>query len=284
MRIAAVVEQGWDPASIELDPAGRVDWSRAAVAPAPGSLEAVELGLQLGAVTAYGLGDAESILRQVLAMGCAEAWLAEGVEALAMALAGERPDLVLCPARSADHGPGLLAPAIAGLLDLPQATAVESLRVSGGEVEVRRRLDRGEREDLALELPAVVALEPGIVRARLAPPRSLLAAQAATLRTVSAQRSEGPRAVLAATQAPRPPPPWVLPPDPGLPADDRIAAVLGAAADARERALVSGPVDELVERVIALLDERGLLAPAKTKSIPKGASVRSRRQPRRQPS
>jgi len=37
MRIAAVVELGWDPASIELDPAtGAVDWTRAAPAPAPG--------------------------------------------------------------------------------------------------------------------------------------------------------------------------------------------------------------------------------------------------------
>jgi electron transfer flavoprotein beta subunit len=284
VRIAAVVEQGWDPASIEVDPAGRIDWSRAAPAASPGSLESVELGLQLGAVTVYGLGDAGPILRQALAMGCADARLAEGVEALAVALAGERPDLVLCPARSADHGPGLLAPALAGLLDLPQATAVESLRVSGGEVEVRRRLDRGEREDLALELPAVVALEPGMVKPRLAAPGALLAAQAVTLPTLTGERDGAPRAVLAATQPPRPPPPWVLPPDPSLPADGRVAAVLGAGAVAQERALVSGPVEELAERVVALLEERGFLAPATTRSIPKGASVRSRRQPRRQPS
>ena len=29
MRVAVVVEQAWDPASIELLPAGGVDWSRA---------------------------------------------------------------------------------------------------------------------------------------------------------------------------------------------------------------------------------------------------------------
>src|SRR6202022_3845196 len=55
MRVAAVVERAWDPASIEVGPVdGAVDWSRAVAEPSPGSLEAVELALRLGAATACG--------------------------------------------------------------------------------------------------------------------------------------------------------------------------------------------------------------------------------------
>jgi electron transfer flavoprotein beta subunit len=264
MRVAAVVEVGWDPASIELGPAGGVDWSRAVPAAVPGSLEAVELGLSLGQTAVFGLGGAgparaealEGLLRTCLAMGAAGATRARAPGALAAALRAGRFDLVLTPHRSADHGPSPLAPALAALLDLPQATAVERLRLDGGEAVVVRRLDRGEREEVAVPLPAVLAVEPGVAAPRAASPAALVAARSAAVGDVPEPADPGPPgATLTGHVPPRPAPPRLLAPDPALPAEARIAAVVGDAAAAPRRELVSGPAEEVAERIARLLRE-----------------------------
>src|SRR6266700_6517272 len=143
MRVSVVVEQGWDPTSIEVGPAGGVDWSRAVAVPVPGSLEALELALGLGEarVLGHGLATVEDLLRTCLALGAAGVARAPDLFAVAAALRSEAPDLVLTAHRSADHGAGVTGPMLAGLLDLPQATAAESLRVEGGEAVAVRRLD-----------------------------------------------------------------------------------------------------------------------------------------------
>src|SRR5262249_30852537 len=152
--------------------------SRAAPAPSPGSLDAVELALGLGAVRVYGLGpDVTGLLRECLALGAAEAAAAPDPYALAAALRAVPCDLVLVPHRSGAHGASPVAGLLAGLLDLPQATAVEALALEGGEARVVRRLDRGEREELVVALPAVIGVEPGIARPRTASPAALIAAR-----------------------------------------------------------------------------------------------------------
>jgi electron transfer flavoprotein beta subunit len=260
MRIAVVVEQGWDPFSIEVDPVtGDVDWARAAPAPAPGSLEAVETGLRLGDVVVFGVGagPVDALLRECLALGAAPAVRAPDVPALAAAIGAEAFDLVLAPHRSTDHGSGLLAPLLAGLLDLPQATAVESLAVAGGEAVVTRRLDRGEREELALALPAVVALEPGICRPRTATPAALIAAASAVVEELPGLA--GPAARFRGHLPPRPAPPRMAWPDAGLSAEARIAAVIGTADIGHGRELVTGPAEKIADRIVRFLEARGFV-------------------------
>lgn len=264
MRVAAVVEHGWEAASIEVDPvSGDVDWARAASAPAPGSLEVVELALRLGTATVYGFGGGvERLLQNCLAVGVERAARAPDLPSLAAALERERFDLVLVPHRSLDQGPSLLGPLLAGLLDLPQATAVDQLvlRAEARELVVRRRLDRGERVELALPLPAVVALEPGLVEPRAATPAALVASGSRRMDDVPAAPAAGPwpQLVMLGRQAPRPPPPRLRRPDPALPAEARIDAVLGAA-DSRQRDVASGTPDEVAARIVRLLRERGYL-------------------------
>ncbi|HYZ02274.1 MAG TPA: hypothetical protein VFA92_12330, partial [Candidatus Binatia bacterium] len=73
MRVAAVVEQAWDPPSIEFDArTGGIDRARAARQPGPGSLDAVEVGLRLGdeaVVCAIGDEGCDDVLRRCAAMG-----------------------------------------------------------------------------------------------------------------------------------------------------------------------------------------------------------------------
>jgi len=150
MKVAVVVEQVWDPVSIELDAvSGTIDWSRAAALPGPGSLEALEVGLSLGEVHAYGLGvgPVTDLLRLCLALGARRAVEAPDVYAVADAMRQERLDLVLVPHRSGDGAASPVGPTLAGLLDLPQATGVEALRLVGPEAVVIRHLHFAGRGD-----------------------------------------------------------------------------------------------------------------------------------------
>jgi electron transfer flavoprotein beta subunit len=264
MRVAALVERTWDPHSVELDPVtGAIDRRRTVSVPGPGSLEAIELGLRLGSVTAYTIGGAEDehVLRECLATGAAAAVRAADLGELARALRTERFDLVLAPWRSGHESPTPLGPLVAGLLDLPQATAVDELVIrSPREAVVRRRLDRGEREELALPLPAVVAIEPGIVTPRLGSPAAVLAARSGTIRVLEAPTSATtPGPVFLGYRAPRPTAPRTWPRDSELSVEARIAAVAGLAAPARHRELVTGSAEEMAARIVAFLAERGLL-------------------------
>jgi electron transfer flavoprotein beta subunit len=259
IRVAAVVEQAWDPASIEVDPAsGEIDRSRAAAEPSPGSLDAVELALGLGEAHVFGLGPppVEELLRGCLALGAVSAATAPDVHSLAAALGAGRFGLVLVPQRSGDGGASPIAGLLAGLLDLPQATGVESLAVDGMEARAVRRLDRGEREELAVPLPAVIAVEPGIARPRTASPAALLAARSAPVAVLPAAPG-APHPVLLGHRPPRPAPPRMQAPDGALPAEARIAAVIGTAAGGPQRELVTGPADAVAAGIVRLLRDLG---------------------------
>jgi electron transfer flavoprotein beta subunit len=262
LKVAALVEQAWDPFSVELDlVTGAVDRRRTVSVPGPASLEVVELGLGLGSVTAYAVGgeEVDDVLRRCLAMGAA-AVRASDLEGLATALRADPFDLALASWRSGHQSPNPLGPLVAGLLDLPQATAVDELVVEGsGEVMVRRRLDRGRREELALPLPAVIAIEPGLVTPRVASPAAVLEAQAATVPILEAAAPGKLRASLLSYRPPRPVAPRTWPADPALPAEARIAEVVGLGAGRRQRELVTGSAEELALRIVAFLVERGFL-------------------------
>jgi len=263
LRVAALVEQAWDARSVELDSAtGAVDRRRAVAVPGPGSLDAVELGLRLGSVTACAVGgeDAEGVLRECLSMGAGSAVRAPDLTGLAVALGSGRFDLVLTSWRSGDQSPSPFGPLLAGLLELPQATAVDELVTQGpGEVVVGRRLGRGEREELAVPLPAVIAIEPGIVTPRLAAPAAVLDAQRATIPVLEARDPGTPRATFLGHCAPRPVAPRTRAPDAALSAEARIAEVVGLRSPERHRELVTGSAEELAARIVAFLAERGFL-------------------------
>jgi electron transfer flavoprotein alpha/beta subunit len=264
MRVAAVVEQAWDPPSIEFDArTGGIDWARAAPQRGPGSLDAVEVGLRLGdeaVVCAIGDEGCDDVLRRCAAMG-AEVRRAPSLESLVAALSAEPFQLVLGPARSGDESPSPLALVLAELLDLPGVGGVEWLELdaSGGAATVRRRLDRGAREELWVPLPAVLGLEPGVATPREATPAAVLAARHAEIPVLDEGDPLLRRPELLGHRPPRPAPPRVRPPDPSLPAAARIAAVVGTGDAGHHRELASGTPQQLAARIVAFLEERGQL-------------------------
>jgi electron transfer flavoprotein beta subunit len=155
---------------------------------------ALEVGLQLvekagaGEVVAVCLGPdgVQETLRKALAMGATRAVQLKADEvpfdgfAIAAALAAELKDggydLVLFGRMATDTASGTVGPMTAQLLDLPCVTAISHLELADGRGTARRDLE-GATETLQFPLPAVLTIDEGIARPRLATLKGIMAAK-----------------------------------------------------------------------------------------------------------
>lgn len=165
---------------------------------------ALEVGLQLveragaGEVVAICLGPdgVQETLRKALAMGAARAVQLKADDvpfdglAIAMALAAElrggEYDLILFGRMATDTASGTVGPMTAQLLDLPCVTAVSHLELATGRGTARRDLE-GATETLQFPLPAVLTIDEGIARPRLATLKGIMAAKKKPLEVKPAQ-------------------------------------------------------------------------------------------------
>ncbi|MGZ8392729.1 MAG: electron transfer flavoprotein subunit beta/FixA family protein [Gemmatimonadales bacterium] len=167
---------------------------------------ALEVGLQLaekqgGEVVLLSLGpDAvQETLRKGLAMGAARAVQLKADEvpfdglAIAQALAAELKDggydLILFGRMATDSANGTVGPMTAELLGLPCVTAISHLEIAGGRGTARRELE-GSAETMEFPLPAVLTIDEGIARARLASLKGIMAAKKKPLEVKPAQLGE----------------------------------------------------------------------------------------------
>ncbi|HEU4474669.1 MAG TPA: electron transfer flavoprotein subunit beta/FixA family protein [Gemmatimonadales bacterium] len=165
---------------------------------------ALEVGLQLvekagsGEVVAVCLGPdgVQETLRKALAMGAARAVHLKADEvpfdgfAVATALAAELKeggyDLVLFGRMATDTASGTVGPMTAHLLDLPCVTAISHLDIASGRGTARRDLE-GATETVQFSLPAVLTIDEGIARPRLATLKGIMAAKKKPLDSRPAQ-------------------------------------------------------------------------------------------------
>ena len=155
---------------------------------------ALEVGLQLveragaGEVVALCLGPdgVQETLRKALAMGAARAVQLKADEvpfdglAIAAALAAELKageyDLILFGRMATDTASGTVGPMTAQLLDLPCVTSISHLELADGRGTARRDLE-GATETVQFPLPAVLTIDEGIARPRLATLKGIMAAK-----------------------------------------------------------------------------------------------------------
>lgn len=159
---------------------------------------ALELALSMAAVTGdsvravtAGPEAAETVLRSALSVGANEvrrididprAGSASVARSLAPALADCR--LIWCGDYSSDRGSGAVPVFLAGELRYGQALGIISVDLPTGpdaELVVRRRLDGGRREVLAVGGPAVLSVEGSAARLRRASLRESMAASKASI-------------------------------------------------------------------------------------------------------
>jgi electron transfer flavoprotein beta subunit len=155
---------------------------------------ALEVGLQLveragaGEVVVLCLGPdgVQETIRKALAMGASRGVQLKADEvpfdglaiaaALAAELKGGAYDLILFGRMATDTASGTVGPMTAQLLDLPCVTAISHLELSDGRGTAQRDLE-GATETLQFPLPAVLTIDEGIARPRLATLKGIMAAK-----------------------------------------------------------------------------------------------------------
>jgi electron transfer flavoprotein beta subunit len=138
----------------------------------------------------------QETLRKGLAMGAARAVQLKADEvpfdgmAIAQALAAELGpggyDLLLFGRVATDTANGAVGPMTAELLNLPCVTAISQLDVAAGRGTARRDLE-GASETVEFPLPAVLTIDEGIARPRLASLKGIMAAKKKPLEVKPAQ-------------------------------------------------------------------------------------------------
>jgi electron transfer flavoprotein beta subunit len=188
----------------------RVDDSRTWIREQDASFEmnepdayALEEGLRLkekhgGEVVVCSAGPARvsQVLREALARGADRAIHVEAdalaradafavATALAGAMRGEQFDLVLTGLQSDDQGFAQVGVVLAELLGMPHATIIMEVNVDGGGVRVKRELEGGWFQWVAMPLPALLTIQSGINQLRYATLKGIMAAKKKEIRKVA---------------------------------------------------------------------------------------------------
>ncbi len=210
------------------------DWDRYAIE------EAIRIKEQHGGeVVVVGVGYADDTLRKCLAMGADRAIkipLDSGMDsymtamAVKEAIADESFDLILAGLMSQDYNNALTGPILAGMLDIPFATAVTSINVEDGKIRVVRELEGGYGEENTLPLPALVTVQSGINEPRYVSIMGIKRAKTKELKEISVDAGEG-----------------------------RIEVERVYVPPVEKAELIEGSPEEIAEKLIGILKDRGLI-------------------------
>ena len=111
--------------------------------------------------------------------------------ALAEAVRGEQPDLVLAGLQSDDHGYGQTGVIVAELLGLPHATIVIEVDYSGEQLRVKRELESGWYQWYTMQMPSLLTIQSGISQIRYATLKGIMAAKKKEIRELQPAASAG---------------------------------------------------------------------------------------------
>ena len=148
-------------------------------------------------VVSAGPARVAQVLREALARGADRAIHVQGDDlaqadafgaagALATALAGEQIDLVLTGLQSDDQGFAQVGVILAEKLGMPHSTIIMEVQVDGTALRVKRELEGGWFQWIAMPLPAVLTIQSGINQLRYATLKGIMAAKKKEIRAVPA--------------------------------------------------------------------------------------------------
>jgi electron transfer flavoprotein beta subunit len=105
---------------------------------------------------------------------------------LAEAARPENPDLILTGLQSDDLGYGQTGVVVAELMGLPHSTIIMQVDVNGSAIRVKRELEDGWFQHIAMPLPAVLTIQSGINKLRYATLMGIKRAKTKEIRQVKA--------------------------------------------------------------------------------------------------
>jgi electron transfer flavoprotein beta subunit len=146
-------------------------------------------------VCAAGPTRAGQVIREALARGADRAIHVEGdgfaaadaggiADALAGAMRDEAFDLVLTGLQSDDQGHAQVGVVLAERLGIPHATIIMEVQVESGRLRVKRELEGGWFQWIAVPLPALLTIQSGINQLRYATLKGIMAAKKKEVRKV----------------------------------------------------------------------------------------------------
>jgi len=291
MYICVCIKQTPDSASVYVDPiTGQVDAERFVQILNPADACAIEAAVRLkeqfgGSILALTLGprDAEGALRAALAIGADKAlrlWTREaeswGPFTVAAALAATLqrevppPDLILCGDSTSDWSSGIVGPALAHHLDLPQITGIIRLDSTQNNqhitLRLTRRLEQGYHELLEAELPLLITVTGTLNEPRYPSLPAHLASLKASIPVIDPStlmsntwHDEVDQITLLEMHTPRPRPRRIATPDSHHSAYQRIGEIVSGRAIGRKTRLVEGTPEELAQTLVTFLHERGFV-------------------------
>jgi electron transfer flavoprotein beta subunit len=117
-------------------------------------------------------------------LGAADAFVI--AEALAAAMAAETFDLVLTGLQSDDQGHAQTGVVLAERLGIPHSTIIMEVQVQDGGLRIKRELEGGWFQWIAMPLPALLTIQSGINQLRYATLKGIMAAKKKEIRKVAA--------------------------------------------------------------------------------------------------
>ncbi len=290
MQIYVCVKQTPDSASVYIDPiSGQVDVERFVQILNPADACAIEAAVRLkeqvgGTVTALTLGprDAEGALRAGLAIGADAAirlWHDDAAEWSAFVVATTLaefiyraenvPDLILCGDTSSDWSSGIVGPALAQQLAIPQVTGVAQMQVVQEQeplrLHVTRKLERGYRELLEVETPVLLTVTADLNEPRYPSLPAHLASLKASIPVIdphefmSISEEGNDETTLLEMHTPRPRPRYVTAPNSRDSAYRRIGDIVSGGATSRKARLLEGTPEELAASLVDFLKTQGFV-------------------------
>jgi electron transfer flavoprotein beta subunit len=130
----------------------------------------------------------QQVIREALARGADRAIHVEddglgrgdacsAAAALAPSMAEQHFDLILTGLQSDDQGHAQFGPVLAELLGIAHSTIIMEVIVEGGALRVKRELEGGWFQHVALPLPALLTIQSGINQLRYATLKGIMAAK-----------------------------------------------------------------------------------------------------------
>jgi electron transfer flavoprotein beta subunit len=147
-------------------------------------------------VCSAGPSRVQQVIREALARGADRALHVEDerlasadafvtADALAAAMTGERFDLVLTGLQSDDLGQAQTGVVLAERLGMPHSTIIMDVQIEGGSLRVKRELEGGWFQWIAMPLPALLTIQSGINQLRYATLKGIMAAKKKEIRKVA---------------------------------------------------------------------------------------------------
>jgi electron transfer flavoprotein beta subunit len=135
----------------------------------------------------------QQVIREALARGADRAIHVEDqrlasadasvtADALAAAMTDERFDLVLTGLQSDDLGQAQTGVVLAQRLGMPHSTIIMDVQVEGSSLRVKRELEGGWSQWIAMPLPALLTIQSGINQLRYATLKGIMAAKKKEIR------------------------------------------------------------------------------------------------------